>query len=72
MGKLTTKARKDLPSRDFALPKSRKYPVENAAHAKDAKARASEMENKGRISRATEAKIDRAADRKLAKKAPRK
>jgi hypothetical protein len=72
MAKLTTKARKALPSRDFAMPKERKYPVENASHARDAKARASEMEHKGRISKSTEAKIDRAADRKLGHKGKRK
>lgn len=68
MAKLTTKARKSLPARDFALPKERKYPVENKAHAANAKSRASEMERKGAISKATEKKIDAKADRKLKNK----
>ncbi len=65
MAKLTTKARKSLPPRDFALPKERKFPVEDKNHAANAKARASEMERKGSISKATEKKIDAKADRKL-------
>jgi hypothetical protein len=67
MAKLTTTSRKKLPSSKFALPKERKYPVENASHAKNAKARASEMENKGKISSATKEKIDAKANKVLAK-----
>lgn len=67
MTKLTTKARKEIPSSKFALPKERKYPVENASHAKNAKARASEMEKKGKISKSTEAKIDAKANKVLKK-----
>ena len=40
MAKLTTKARKSLSAGDFAVP-GRKYPVENAAHARNALARVS-------------------------------
>jgi hypothetical protein len=65
MSKLTTKARKALPEKDFALPGERKYPVENKAHARNAKARASQAENAGRISEATKEKIDRKADKVL-------
>lgn len=65
MAKLTSKGRKSLPSKDFALPGSRKYPVEDKSHARNAKARASEMEHKGKISEATERKIDAKANRKL-------
>jgi hypothetical protein len=39
MAKLTTKARKALPSSDFAGP-GRSYPDENLAHARDGLARA--------------------------------
>ena len=39
MAKLTTRARKNLPAADFALPGGR-YPVEDKAHAANAKARA--------------------------------
>lgn len=58
MAKLTTKGRNALPAKDFAEPKERKYPIEDAAHRKNAKARASEMENKGDISKREESKID--------------
>lgn len=41
MGKLTTKARKAIPTKDFALP-GRRYPVENKSHARNALARVSQ------------------------------
>jgi hypothetical protein len=66
MAKLTPKARNALPARDFAGP-GRSYPVENASHAKDAKARASEERNKGRLSGAAERAIDAKADRVIAR-----
>lgn len=67
MAKLSTKARKALPKKDFAGP-GKSYPVEDASHAKNAKARASEMVNKGKMSKSEEAKIDAKADKKLGKK----
>ncbi len=67
MAKLTTSARKKLPQSDFALPGGR-YPVEDKAHARDAKARASQARNAGRLSAADKAKVDRKADAVLAKK----
>lgn len=42
MAKLTSSARNALPSRDFAEPKERKYPIENRSHAANAKARVSQ------------------------------
>ena len=68
MAKLTSKERGKLKSSTFALPKERKYPINDKAHAKNAKARASEMEHKGKISASTKAKIDAKADAKLGKK----
>lgn len=68
MTKLTTKARKKIPSSKFALPGERKYPIEDKAHAKNAKARASEMEHKGKISAGTKVKIDAKANKVLRKK----
>lgn len=65
MSKLTTKARKKLKPKEFALPKSRKYPMPDKSHAANAKARASEMEHKGKISKATEEKIDAKANKVL-------
>ena len=64
MAKLTTKERKRLPAADFAGP-GRSYPVEDKGHARDAKARTSEMEHEGRMSKAEESRIDRKADRVL-------
>lgn len=65
MAKLTTAARNALPNSAFAIPSQRKYPVNDKSHAANAKARASEMAGKGRLSKATEGRIDRKADRKL-------
>lgn len=64
MADLTTTERKKLPAKDFAGP-NRSYPVENKAHARDAKARASEQEHKGHISKSEERRIDSKADRVL-------
>ena len=60
MTKLTTDARKKLPKSDFALSGGR-YPVEDKAHARDAKARASQAYNAGRLSAADKAKVDKKA-----------
>lgn len=68
MARLKAARRNKLPSSDFGMPGERKYPMPDASHARNAKSRASEMEHKGRISKATEAKIDAKADRKLGEK----
>lgn len=65
MATLTTKARNKLPKKEFALPSERKYPIENAAHAKNAKARAAQMEEKGKISASTKKRIDAKANKVL-------
>lgn len=67
MSKLTAKERKAEPKSDFGEPGKRAYPMPDKSHARNAKARASEMEHKGRISKSTEQKIDRKADLKLGK-----
>ncbi len=67
MADLTTKTRNKLPAREFGEPKQRKYPMPDASHARNAKARASEMANKGRISGAAERSIDAKADRVIAR-----
>lgn len=67
MTKLTTKARKNIPTEQFALP-GRRYPVEDRAHAANAKARASQQEAKGLLSSAQKEKVDSAANRVLGKK----
>lgn len=66
MSKLTTAARKKLPKSDFALPGGR-YPVEDKAHARDAKARAAQQHNAGRLSATDKARVDRKADAVLGK-----
>ena len=67
MSKLTAAKRKKIPKNEFALPGVEKYPVEDKSHAKNAKARASEMEHKGKISKSTEKKIDTKANKVLGK-----
>lgn len=69
MAKLTAGKRNKLPSSSFAGP-GRSYPVNDKPHARNAKARASEMEHKGKISASEEAHIDAKADRVLGKKRP--
>lgn len=65
MAKLTSKTRNEIPKSEFGLPGERKYPMENKAHAKNAKARATQMENKGKLSSSSKAKIDAKANRIL-------
>lgn len=68
MAKLTAKKRNALPKSDFALPGIEKYPVNDKSHAKNAKARASEMEKKGKLSMSSKNMIDAKADKVLDKK----
>ena len=68
MSKLTTKQRNKLPKSDFAEPGERKYPMPDKAHARNAKARASEMEHKGKLSPSMKSKIDAKANKVLKKK----
>lgn len=67
MSKLSSKARKAMPKSEFGEPGKRAYPMPDRSHAANAKARASEMEHKGKISKGTEAKIDAKANRVLGK-----
>ncbi len=68
MAKLTAAKRDKLPKKEFAEPGERKYPIENKAHARNAKARASEEEKKGKLSPSEKAKIDAKANKVLKKK----
>ena len=68
MSELKAKKRKKLPKEKFGLPGERKYPMPDKSHARNAKARASEMEHKGKLSASSKAKIDAKADRVLGKK----
>ena len=62
MSKLSESERDNLPASKFAEPEKRAYPIEDAAHAKNAKARASQAVKAGRMSKAEESKIDKKAD----------
>lgn len=67
MAKLTAKRRDKLPKAEFGEPGERKYPMPDKSHARNAKARASEMEHKGKLSEEEKERIDRKADRVLGK-----
>jgi hypothetical protein len=43
MAKLTGAARKAIPTKSFAEPDKRKYPIENEAHARNALSRVSQF-----------------------------
>lgn len=62
MAKLSTKERKKIPSNEFGLPGRRGYPMPDASHAGNAKARAAAQVGKT-ITKAQEKKIDRKANR---------
>lgn len=65
MPKLTSKQRNKLPKSDFGLPGQEKYPMPDKAHAANAKARATQMVKKGKLSSSSKAKIDAKANRIL-------
>ncbi len=67
MAELDTKDRKSLPRSKFAEPDKKAYPIEDKAHARNAKARASQATNAGRMSKAEEKRIDTKADAVLGK-----
>lgn len=47
------------------MPGEKKYPMPDKSHARNAKARASEMEHKGKLSESSKAKIDAKANKVL-------
>jgi len=61
MAKLTTKSRQSLPTKDFALP-GKKYPIEDRAHAANAKARATQQFRSGHLSAEDRAKVNAKAN----------
>ncbi len=67
MAKLTAATKNAEPAKEFGLPEERKYPMPDASHAKNAKARASQMERQGKLSSSDKKKIDAKADRVLGK-----
>jgi hypothetical protein len=66
VAKLSTSARKALPKSQFAGP-GRSYPIPDASHAANAKARAAQAVKAGRMSKAQEQRIDAKANKVLKK-----
>lgn len=67
VAKLTARKRSKLKKRQFGLPGSKKYPLQDKRHAANAKARATQQRKKGNISKSTEAKIKARANKVLRK-----
>jgi len=64
--KLTAAARNAIPASKFALPGGR-YPIEDRSHAANAKARATQMVAKGKLSTSQAATIRANANKVLGK-----
>ena len=67
MAELKAGARNKMPASQFAEPDKRAYPIEDASHAKNAKARASQAVKAGRMSAAEKGRIDKKADTVIGK-----
>ena len=65
--KMKAKVRNALSKSEFGMPKERKYPMPDKAHAANAKARATQMVKAGKLSPSTKAKIDAKANKMLKK-----
>lgn len=65
MSTLTAQHRNKLLPDQFALPGKKAYPVENKAHAVDAKARATQQLKAGNLTPGQKAEIDAKADKVL-------
>lgn len=68
MAILSSSKRNKLSKSSFGMPGERKYPMPDKAHAKNAKARATQMEKKGKLSEASKVKIDNKANRIIGKR----
>lgn len=68
MSKLTSKGRAAIPASKFALPATKRFPVENKSHARAALSGASRSEAAGNISAGQRAAIDAKARAVLGKK----
>lgn len=66
MARLTSHERNELPASKFAGP-GRSYPIPDRSHAANAKARAKQQYNAGRLSKSQLTKIDAAANHMLRK-----
>lgn len=65
MAVLTSRKRKSLRKSQFALPGQRKYPIPDCSHAANAKARATQMFKRGKLSKAAKDRIFARANAKL-------
>lgn len=65
MTELSAKKRNKLKKETFGLPGERKYPMPDKSHAANAKARATQMVKKGKLSPSAKAKIDAKANKIL-------
>jgi hypothetical protein len=79
---LSTKKREKLPAKDFGLPERAKtpkakkesgnYPMPDAKHAKNAKARAAQQRKAGNLSKSEAERVERKADRVIEKEKKKK
>lgn len=67
MARLTSKKRRRLRKSTFGLPGRRAYPMPDKRHAANAKARATQMVKRGKLSRSAAARIKAKANRVLGK-----
>ena len=67
MAKIMAKKRNKLKKSTFGLPGSRKFPMPDREHAINAKARATQMEEKGNLSPSSAAKIKAKANKVISK-----
>ena len=67
MAKLKASTRNALPTSEFGLPGRRAYPMPDRSHAANAKARATQMVAKGKLSSGAAAKIRAKANAILGK-----
>lgn len=67
MARLTAKQRKKVPASEYGLPAQGKYPMPDKAHAINAKARATQMVKKRKLSPSAAAKIKAKANRIIGK-----
>jgi len=67
VARITAAKKKAEPKKEFGLPEERKYPMPDKSHARNAKARASQMVHQGKLSAADKKRIDAKADHVLGK-----
>jgi hypothetical protein len=66
--KMTAARRRRLPESTFGMPAQRKYPMDTPGRAINAKARATQQEEQGKLSPAAARKIRAKANRRLGKR----